>query len=70
MNFVMSLADRLVVLDFGVKISEGAPEGAAAPGHEKGGGGVVVVRATSGILHVVVSGGPRQRRPAGNQTGQ
>ena len=26
MDFVMSLADRLVVLDFGTKISEGAPE--------------------------------------------
>jgi len=25
MDFVMSLADRIVVLDFGVKISEGAP---------------------------------------------
>jgi len=25
MDFVMSLADRIVVLDFGVKISEGKP---------------------------------------------
>jgi hypothetical protein len=53
------------------EISEDSPESAGAPGHEKGGGGVVVVRATSGILHVVVSGGSRPRRgPAGNATGQ
>ena len=26
MDFVMSLADRLVVLDFGVKIAQGVPQ--------------------------------------------
>jgi hypothetical protein len=38
-------------------------------GHGKGdGGGVVVVRATSGILHVVSSASRQRRRPAGNET--
>lgn len=38
-------------------------------GHGKGGGGVVVVRATSGILHVVSSTSRQRRNPPGQEPG-
>jgi hypothetical protein len=45
----------------------GGSEGGGRSGGKEG-GGVVVVRATSAILHVVTPGSRPKRRPAGNQT--
>lgn len=49
---------------------EATPEAAPTDGgHGKGGGGVVVVRATSGILHVVSSASRQRQRQPGQEPG-